>query len=269
LPESADELPALPAEFWTIVDDGLAEVPLELPPDARAAIDAHVRLLIAWNAAINLTALRTPEQIARHHVLDSLIAVPALRELGPADKWAMIDLGSGGGLPGLPLGAVLRPRRLAVVDSIGKKARFLTVAAAAVQSATDVEIHALAERAEDLADEPEHREAWDVVLARAVGTVAECAEIGLPLARVGGRLVLWKRDAGDGALQSEIAAARRISQACGGGATRIVTLPAAGRVGLDGHCLVVIEKRRPTPDRYPRAPGERRRAPLLPTALLS
>jgi 16S rRNA (guanine527-N7)-methyltransferase len=257
-------LPALPDEFWSIVDQGLAEIPLEVPPDARAAIDGHIRLLTAWNSAINLTALRTPEQIARHHVLDSLIATPALRELGAgAGRLSMIDLGSGGGLPGLPLAAALRPKKLAVVDSIGKKARFLNVAAAAVERETSVPSVALAERAEDLADEPDHREGWDIVLARAVGTVAECAEIGLPLARVRGWVVLWKRDAGNGGLESELSAARRVTQACGGNAPRIVPLPAARRVGLEGHCLVVIEKRRPTPDRYPRPPAERRRAPLL------
>ena len=272
LPEAADELPALPVEFWRVVDAGLAEIPLDLAPPARDAIERHVRLLISWNEAINLTALRTPEQVARNHVVDSLLAVPTLLRLvgsrprrGP--HMSLIDLGSGGGFPGLPIAAVVRPARVCLVDSIGKKARFLGVAAAAVADALaatwdggGAPIEALAERAEDLADDPDHRERWDIVVARAVGTVAEVAELGLPLGRVRGHVVAWKRDAGDGSLAAEVADARRISQACGGGPPRLLPLPAAARVGLPGHCLVVIEKRRPTPDRYPRPARERRRA---------
>ncbi len=247
---------------------------MSLEPAARDAIDGHVRLLLAWNTAINLTALRTPEQIARNHVIDSLIGVSALHELAggvvraEASVWPrLLDIGSGAGFPGLPLAIALPAGRTALVDSVGKKARFLGVAAAQVGKALgngghkSVDISALAERAEDLADQPDQREGWDLVTARAVGTIAEVAELGLPLCGRGGHVICWKLDSGDGGLQTEIAAARRICQAAGGGKPRIIRLAAADRVGLSGHCLVAIEKRRPTPDRYPRPAGERRRAP--------
>jgi 16S rRNA (guanine527-N7)-methyltransferase len=276
LPESASDLAPLSAEFWDTLDAGLAAGGLTLDAAAREAIERHVRLLLAWNSAINLTALRTAEQIARSHVLDSLIALPALRSLSQprggtveAAASGLLDIGSGAGFPGLQLAVTLPLARVALVDSIGKKARFLGVAAREVSGAlteagrTAPDIQALAERAEDLADEPDHREGWSLVTARAVGTVAELAELGLPLAKRGGHVVAWKLDAGDGALKREVADAARIIQAVGGGPAGIIDLPAAARVGLTGHCLVVIEKRRPTPDRYPRPAGERRRAPLL------
>lgn len=267
LPESATELPPLPAVFWQTVDAGLHEADVTLAPEVRVAIDRHVRLLLAWNTVINLTALRTPEQIARNHVLDSLICVDALRDLGRASS--LLDIGSGAGFPGLPLVVTLPAARAALVDSIGKKARFLGVAAAQVVEALAIDaleppnITALAERAEDLGQQPNQRASWDLVTARAVGTVAEVAELGLPLASRGGHVVCWKLDSGDGALQREIAAARRICQAAGGGEPRMLILAAAERVGLPGHCLIAIEKRRETPDRYPRPAVERRRAPLL------
>jgi 16S rRNA (guanine527-N7)-methyltransferase len=238
---------------------------MTLAPGIREAIDGHVRLLLAWNAAINLTSLRSPEQIARSHVLDSLIAVATLRELGP--HASILDIGSGAGFPGLPLAMALSTRRAALVDSIGKKARFLGVAAAHAHRALEgaghgaPDIHALARRAEDLAAQPDHREVWDLVTARAVGTVAEVAELGLPLVKRGGHVVCWKLDSGDGALRAEIVAARRICQAAGGGTPRIIRFAAADRVGLPGHCLVAIEKRRSSPDRYPRPAGERQRSP--------
>ena len=281
-PSPAAEREALPREiaglaplepgFTALLDAGLREIGLELSEAQRAAVEAHVKLLIAWNVHINLSGLRTASDIARGHVLDALVAVPALRQLtrGRAEV-TLLDIGSGGGFPGLPLAIALPARRAALVDSIAKKASFLGAAAAVVSDALRAapapqpEIVALAERAEDLADEPDQRDGWDLVVARAVGTVAEVAELGLPLARRGGHVVAWKRAsdaAARTALSAEIADARRIVQAAGGAGTRIVGLAGAAKIGLDGDCLVVIRKVRPTPDRYPRSAGERRRRPL-------
>lgn len=270
LPRAAAGLPEPEPSFWQTIDEGLGRIPLTLTPAARAAIDAHMRLLCAWNAHINLTALRSPEQMARGHVLDALICVPALRDLAPAAGPApsVCELGSGGGFPGLPLAFTLPAGRAVLVDSIAKKADFLGHAIRAARTAAEAAggkppaVAARAGRAEVMADEPDQREAWDLVVARAVGSVAEVAELGLPLARHGGHVVVLKRDAGDGALDDEIARAAPIAEAAGGARPRIVRLAAAEGVGLVGHCLVVIDKRRTTPPHFPRPPGERRRAAL-------
>ena len=269
LPRDVDDLPPLGTDFADVLDVGLGNLGFALSAGQRRAIEDHVRLLIAWNAHINLSGLRSPGDIARGHVLDALLAVSALREIARDDGTgiSVLDLGSGGGYPGLPLALTLPATRAALVDSIAKKASFLEAAAEVAGADIDgaVELLALNERAEDLADEPEHREGWDMVVARAVGTVAECSELGLPLARRNGHLVIWKR-ASDGparaALNVEIDSARRLIQAVGGARTRVVELPAAESVGLAGSCLVVIRKIRPTPDRYPRSVGERRRGAL-------
>ena len=257
------------------MDDGLAQLDIELAPGARAGIDSHVRLLLAWNTAINLTALRTERQIALGHVLDAISALPVLRDLRgtmPARANAspsLIDLGSGGGFPGIPLALALPAGRTALVDSIGKKARFLSVAAPAVTSAATgaggrpPQFAVLAERAEDLADDPDQREAWDMLVARAVGSVAETAELGLPLVRRSGYVVVWKHDRGDGGLEREVADARQIAVAAGGTPPRILRPPNVDKVGLTGHCLVTLRKAQPTPARFPRPTSERRRA-LLP-----
>jgi 16S rRNA (guanine527-N7)-methyltransferase len=245
-----------------VLERGLVELGLTLDGAARDAIASHVRLLLAWNEHINLSGLRTAEQVARGHVLDALIAVDPLRVLA-GSKPRLLDLGSGGGFPGLPLAIALPAGRAALVDSINKKAAFLQVAAAAVAPLVQVEV--LAERAEDLADEHVHREAWDIVTARAVGSVAEVAELGLPLVKVGGHVVAWKTTGfGEGAakVESEASDTARLSRSIGGDRPRVVALPAAERLGLPGRCLVVIDKIGSTPDGYPRAPGERRRRPL-------
>jgi 16S rRNA (guanine527-N7)-methyltransferase len=270
LPRSVDATAPLDAVFLEILERGLTYLSFPLDAPARAAIEAHARLLLAWNQHMNLSGLRTAEQVARGHVLDSLLAVPTLRALSRA-RPSLLDLGSGGGYPGLPLAVALPARRVALVDSIGKKAAFLEVAAQAVSDALRAgpirtsdppEIVIPAERAEHLAEEPDQRETWDIVTARAVGSVAEVAELGLPLVHVGGHVVCWKLADAATPLRNEIAAAARVIQAAGGGTARVVNLPAAAKVDLKGHCLVVIRKARPTPARYPRSPGERRRRPL-------
>jgi 16S rRNA (guanine527-N7)-methyltransferase len=266
LPGSPTGLPPLGEEFWAIVDGGLTNLGVELSPGARGAIGVHAQLLLAWNASINLTALRSADQIARGHVLDSLSAVRLLRRLGGG---RLLDLGSGAGYPGLPLAVALPAARAALVDSVRKKRAFLEVAARAATAAIAAlreqppDIVTLAERVEDLADEADHRERWDIVVARAVGSLAEVVELSLPLLVIGGHLVAWKRRSSDGSLEREVAAAGRVLQATGGGQPRLEEVPGIARAGLGGHVLVTVRKVRPTPDRYPRPPAERRRS-LLP-----
>ena len=271
LPRGIAGLPELPPDFEATVSAGLAALALEVPHGARRALDAHVRLLLAWNAHVNLSGLREPVEIARGHVLDAALAVPTLRQLGMRPGATLLDLGSGGGFPGLPLAVLLPLRRVALVESIAKKASFLEAAAAVVlEQLPDApddrrQIVALPERAEDLADEPDQREAWHLVTARAVGTIAEVAELGLPLTRRGGHVVIWKRAADEAQrrqLDEELSRAQRIVQGAGGARPRVAPLAGASDVGLDGNCLVVIRKLRTTPDRYPRPPGERRRTAL-------
>ena len=127
-PDALQDLPPLPAAYTQALDAGLDAIGLALEPAARAVIDAHVRLLLAWTEAINLTAIREPADVARLHVLDSLSAVPPLAALGID---GLLDIGSGGGFPGLPLAAALAADRTLLVDSVGKKVRFLQTVVAA------------------------------------------------------------------------------------------------------------------------------------------
>ena len=275
LPGSVADLPALDPRFWSIIDAGLRELGETLADDARAAIGAQARLLLAWNEHINLTALRLPEQVARGHVLDSLAALPLLRDLariragrsGQA-RPKVLDLGSGAGYPGLPIAVALPAGSCALVESVRKKTAFLDVVAdAAVASLlganrSRLELRVLAERAEDLADEPDQRGAWDFVLTRAVGTLADVVELAMPLLAMGGHLVAWKADR-DGSLDTELAAARPVAQATGGSRPRVERADPTGSLGFPNHRLVAVRKVRPTAHRFPRPPAERRRAAQL------
>jgi 16S rRNA (guanine527-N7)-methyltransferase len=247
LPTRVEGLPELPRAYAAALTTGLHELGLVLSPVGRQAIDDHVRLLLAWNAAINLTAIREPAAIALRHVVDSLTAIPLL-----GDVDGFMDLGSGGGFPGIPLAAALPVGHVALVDSVGKKAAFL--AAAVEVTGLSSRVGVAAARAEQLASEPRHRERWPAVTARAVGSLAALVELAFPLLAVGGRLVAWK----GGDVAAEKLAARRAVDALGGGA--IDEEPVAV-TGLAGHRLVVVTKHGRTSDAYPRDPAARRRQP--------
>ena len=204
-------------------------------------------MLVAWNASINLTAIREPAEIALRHVVDSLAAAALLGDVG-----GMVDLGSGGGFPGIPLAAALPIERVALVDSVGKKAAFL--AAAVEVAGLSERVGVAAARAEQLASEARHRERWPAVTARAVGSLSELVELAFPLLAVGGRLVAWKR----GDIAAEMLAARRAVGALGGGS---IDEEAVHVTGLTGHLLVVATKRGRTGAEFPRDAAVRRREP--------
>ncbi len=249
LPTRVEDTPPLPPAYRHALDAGLASLSLDVPGAARLAVDGHIRLLLAWTAAINLTAIRDPATAATAHVVDSLSAVRVLRGMG-AERF--IDLGSGGGLPGIPLAATLPATEALLVEPIGKKARFLTTAVDAIGLTGTVRVANA--RGEDLARDPRRRGTWPVVTARAVASLGELVELAFPLLVDGGHLVAWKRgDVGD-----ERTAALRAIRALGGGGIEIVEV---GADGLAGHVLVVVTRRGDVPDRYPRDPATRKRQP--------
>ena len=249
LPTRVEDVPELPSDAVRALDDGLAALDLRLSPVARHAIEGHARLLLAWTTSINLTAIRDPAAVATAHVIDSLTAVATMNARG-LDRF--LDLGSGGGYPGLPLAVALPAARALLVEPIGKKARFLETAIAATGLEATVEASAI--RAEALAADPAHRGQWPAVTARAVATLPELVELAFPLLAQGGALIAWKR----GDLADEVAAGQRAIQALGGGTIEGVPVDVPG---LEGHILVIATRHGHVPPAYPRDPGARRRRP--------
>jgi len=260
LPSDPDQCPELDAAFAATFDAGSRALGLEPAAALRAAIEAHIRLLIAWNAAINLTAIREAAAMAREHVIDSLSALGPLTGAGIRDRPALLDIGSGAGFPGLPLGLALSASRLTLVDSVAKKARFLQVAGEAALAAMAGDgaavpaLEVVPARAETLARERRRRGGYDLVTARAVGPLAELAELGLPVLRPGGWLVAWKRT-GE-AFERELVEAERMVPWLGGALAAVDGVPVPE---LEDHRLVLIRAVRPAPALYPRPPSDRRR----------
>jgi 16S rRNA (guanine527-N7)-methyltransferase len=253
LPTRVQDTAALPPSYDDVIVRGLVDLGLDDDlggdPAVRAAIDGHARLLLAWTRHINLTAIRDPSAVATAHVLDSLSALPWLRDRA-AER--ILDLGSGGGYPGLPLAAAMPDAAFTLAEPIAKKARFLRAVVEATGLADRVTV--LAVRAEALAAERGRRGTWQAVTARAVASTADLVELAFPLLAPGGSLVAFKR----GDLAAELAAARRAIDALGGGSLYVldVTVP-----GLTDHRLAIATRTGAVPDAYPRDPTIRRRRP--------
>ncbi|MCX5978464.1 MAG: 16S rRNA (guanine(527)-N(7))-methyltransferase RsmG [Chloroflexi bacterium] len=155
-----------------------------------------MRLLDAWNPAINLTRVSDPLERATRHLLDSLVAAPHIARLLPSGG-KIADLGSGGGFPGVPLAARLLSRHdglsMTLIESIGKKVRFLEAVTAASGLAPRLRVaHA---RAEDLAQGGGVR--FDLITARAIAPLSELIRLAAPILTPTGSLLAWKR-AGEG-----------------------------------------------------------------------
>jgi len=166
------------------------------------------------------------------------------------DARRVVDVGSGGGLPGLPLKIVRPDLEVVLIEADGDKAAFL-VHACAQLALQGVEV--VNRRAEEAARDPRLREAFDLAVARALAPMPVLAELCLPFVRVGGRLLAQKTEAED------VTAARHAIEVLGGGRAAVVAAPSSLR---RSGTIVVVEKVGPTPDAYPRRPGLPARKPL-------
>jgi 16S rRNA (guanine527-N7)-methyltransferase len=247
LPTRVKDTPDLPIAYDVALQRGLAALGIELDGAARSAVDGHVRMLLAWTTAINLTAIRDPAEVALLHVVDSLTAAPWLRSSGARRA---VDLGSGGGFPGIPLAIACPDLAVTLLEPINKKSRFLAAATGAVGLGDRVAV--VTARAEALAVDGAQRASWPVVTARAVAPLAELVELAFPLLASGGSLLAWKR----GDITTELAAASRAMTALGGGRIEVRDVPVDD---LLDHRLVVVTRTGRVPDAYPRDPAARRR----------
>jgi 16S rRNA (guanine527-N7)-methyltransferase len=195
-------------------------------------LTAHLRLLDAWNPAINLTRVGDPLERATRHLLDALVAAPLVEHLLSDGRGKIADLGSGGGFPGVPLAARLLSRHadlsLTLIESIGKKARFLETVAAASGLAPRLRVaHA---RAEDMAQLGGVQ--FDLVTARAIAPLSELIRLVAPLLTPTGSLLAWKR-AGEG-WNAELSTASSFI-----GSSAIEVIP-VNVVALEGALLVRV-----------------------------
>lgn len=225
---------------------------VELSSTQAEKFDLFLRELLEWNQKFNLTAIRDVDGILIKHFLDSLSVVMAFPE-----DWkpqSMIDIGTGAGLPGIPLKIIYPKSRLTLVESIKKKAGFCEHMVE-VLGLTDVIVSSA--RAEEIGQDPTHREQYDLALARAVAKTPVLVEYLLPLIKVGGLVVMQK----SASAKEEVDASRNAIRLMGGKLISILPVKLPGIE--DERYLVVLEKTKPTPDEFPRRVGVPAKSPIL------
>lgn len=205
----------------------------------------YLDLLLDANTRFNLTAIRDPDEAWQRHILDSLTLLPLLASLDAGER--VVDVGSGGGAPGLPLAIAMPDLRFTLVESTGKKAEFLKSASRELGLSNVSVVNA---RAEDAGRDGAHRDQFALATARALGPLRVALELVMPFVRPGG-LGLFIKGA---KAEEEIQEAKSALKALGSDVIDVAQTP-TGRI-------VVVEKSRPTDRRYPRRPGEPKRDPL-------
>jgi 16S rRNA (guanine527-N7)-methyltransferase len=207
----------------------------------RPQVQQFAALLLEWNRSINLTGARTPEQV-ESLIADSGVLLSA--------SWSgiirVIDIGSGGGLPAVPLAVAMPQVEFTLVEANARKCAFLEHVAGTL-SLTNVVV--AGGRAEDLGHQPAFREQFDRAISRAAARPAVLLELALPFVRTGGDLVAQVSPLDPHLLEPA-------SRLLGGGTPRLERPTASDNV------LMVVPKLAPTPSRFPRRAGLPGRKPL-------
>lgn len=217
-------------------------------------LQAYRDLVLDWNQRFNLTAITEPEAVDALLIGESLRLLPAIDAFAVEhDRFSVLDIGTGAGIPGIPL-AIARPEwRVTLLDATRKKVDFLHNVIEELGLRHTRAIHG---RAEEVARDLDHRIQYDAVVARAVSSLPALAELALPFLRTGGRAYFPKGTD----IDSELAEAKTAVGILGG---RIVS---ADLLDVEAEAkvtrLVVIAKIRATPERYPRRAGIPAKEPL-------
>lgn len=233
------------------IERGARAMGIALPSGALDQFERFHQMIVEVNRHTNLT--RVPDdsrEAADRHVLDSLS--PLMYGLLDGAK-TLIDIGSGAGFPGIPL-AIARPDlRVTLLDSQRKRVDFLNDAVRILGLNAEV-VHA---RAEDLGKDAAYRDRFDISTARAVAALHLLIEWALPFTKVSGALIAYKGPT----LEEEIAQARRAISTLGGeiGDSYAVKIPERDW----DHRLLAVRKIAPTPDGFPRKPGEAAKKPIV------
>lgn len=259
-PSHADLPPGLTTgdgELLAHLVDGCTQLGLVLTAEQQQQFARFYAELVAWNERLNLTTITGLQEVQVKHFLDSLVSLPLLaEELGGEAlnrPLALVDVGTGAGFPGLPLKIATPGLALTLMDGTQKKVAFLRAVVAGLGLEDVQVVHG---RAEELGRHPEHRGRYDLVTARAVAPLNTLVEYLLPLARLGGLVVVYK---GPGAPQ-EFMEARQAIETLGGDPVRLapVEVPFLG----ERRFILLLKKVRATPAQYPRSQGMPRRKPL-------
>ncbi|MFC2066624.1 16S rRNA (guanine(527)-N(7))-methyltransferase RsmG [Chloroflexota bacterium] len=231
---------------------GAEKLGLHLSPKQLEQFEVYYQELVSWNRRMNLTSITDYDAVQVKHFLDSLTVTLALST--GISNLRLIDVGTGAGLPGIPLKILMPDVHLALLEATAKKAEFLRHIVSRL-GLDDVEI--VVGRAEEIAHRAQYREKFDVVLSRAVSSLPALVELTLPFGAVGGICVAQKK----GDIDLEIVKASEAITVLGGSLREVKKIDLEELA--DKRRLIIIDKTSPTPEKYPRQPGIPNKRPII------
>ena len=227
-----------------ILDGELPLLGLDLPEETRQKLCDFAAAVVKQNEVMNLTAITEPAQVARLHLLDSLTVAAAVDLKGKS----LIDVGCGAGFPGVPLAIACPDTRVTLLDSLGKRMKWLET----ILPELGIPARCITARAEEAAGE--YRESFDYAVSRAVARLNILLELTAPYVKVGGAVLALKG-----------AAAREELAECAGAMKKLgLKLEDVKEYPIDGasHAVIVLRKVSPTPKTYPRRYAKIKQSPL-------
>ena len=231
-------------KMYETLSAGLPRLGLELNEQTQKTLCAFGQAVVEQNQVMNLTAITEPEQVAKLHLLDSL----TLLTLEDLRGKRVIDVGCGAGFPGVPLKIACPELRLTLLDSLGKRMRWLETCLPEL----GVEAECVTARAEEAVTE--RREQYDYAVSRAVARLNILLELTAPYVKVGGSVLAMKGTAA----QEELAEAKNAIRRLGLKLERVEEFPVDGTA----HTVIVLRKIAPTPSQYPRRYAKIKQTPL-------
>ena len=235
---------------WTKLDDSLNNFSIVLDEKQKSQFLCYYQLLLEWNSFMNLTAITDFNEVVSKHFVDSLSLIKVYNISKNVD---IIDIGTGAGFPGIPLKIVFPEIKITLLDSLNKRVHFLEEVINRLGLHDIIAVHG---RAEELAARKEYRELYDVCVLRAVANLSTLSELCLPFVKVGGKFISYKSEK----LSEEIKLAEGAIDILGGKVSgqEQFMLP---YTDIQRN-LLVIDKIKTTPKKYPRRPGTPAKEPL-------
>lgn len=230
--------------------EGSKELNIELDDKALESFKTYKSLLQEWNKKIDITTITEDVEVDIKHFLDSL--TPIKTQLFEGNE-KIIDIGTGGGFPGLPLKIYNNNLKVTLLDSLNKRINFLKEV---IESLKLKDIEAIHGRAEELSRTKEYREQYDICISRAVASLDTLSEYCLPFVKVGGHFISMKGPD----VEEELKESYNAINTLGGKVIEVesIIIPQSDIK----HSLIIIEKVRPTSTKYPRGGGKPRKKPL-------
>ncbi|WP_270654432.1 16S rRNA (guanine(527)-N(7))-methyltransferase RsmG [Streptococcus gordonii] len=235
-----------PQEFYQL----LAQQGIELNDRQKDQFERYFELLVEWNEKINLTAITEKNEVYLKHFYDSI--APVLQGLIGNQELKLLDIGAGAGFPSLPMKIIYPQLDVTIIDSLNKRINFLKLLAEELKLD---KVHFYHGRAEDLAQDKAFRAQFDLVTARAVARMQVLSELTIPYLKVGGKLLALKASNAPEELEEAKNALNLLF-------SKVQDNLSYALPNGDPRFITVVEKKKETPNKYPRKAGMPNKRPL-------